>query len=110
MDYKWQKERRAMNNNIAELKKNKSSEITIKKAEEEYAQKDKEHSDWVDSYLMNSKYAGMVGVFEGAGYSAKGLYRPMVDCIMFSKGDKPFCRVCANAISKVIKHYTEVPE
>ncbi|NNG26408.1 MAG: peptidase M64, partial [Ignavibacteriaceae bacterium] len=54
-----------------------------------------------------SKYRGQVGVFEGAGYSSKGLYRPMLDCIMFSKGDKQFCTVCNNAIVKVINHYSE---
>ncbi len=45
MDYKWQKERRALNDRIAELKRSKSSSIEIKKAEEDYAKKDKEHSD-----------------------------------------------------------------
>ncbi|MCK4364394.1 MAG: peptidase M64, partial [Candidatus Aminicenantes bacterium] len=48
-----------------------------------------------------------VGVFEGAGYSAKGLYRPMLDCLMFTKGKKPFCKVCEQAVIRVIKHYSE---
>ena len=55
---------------------------------------------------MKKNY-GKVGAFEGAGYLPKGLYRPMIDCIMFSKGDKPFCKVCESAIEKVINHYTE---
>ena len=107
MDLKWQSERREMNNKIAELKRNKSHILEIEKAEKEYAQKDKEHSELVDSYLKGSRYRGQVGVFEGAGYSSKGLYRPMLDCIMFSKGDKPFCTVCNGAIVKVINHYSE---
>ena len=49
----------------------------------------------------------MVGAFEGAGYSAEGMYRPMLDCLMFSKGTKPFCKVCADHVAKVIKHFTE---
>jgi hypothetical protein len=57
--------------------------------------------------LRNSKYFGIVGAFEGAGYVSEGLYRPMVDCIMFSKGDKPFCKVCESAIVKMINSYTE---
>jgi len=107
MDLKWQSERGELNNKISELKRNKAHFLEIEKAEEEYAQKDKEHSLLVDSYLKGSRYRGQVGVFEGAGYSSKGLYRPMLDCIMFSKGDKPFCTVCNAAIVKVINHYSE---
>jgi len=106
-DYAWQELRRKMNNNTAELKRTNAEEELIKKAEDDYAKKDKERSNEVDKYLQSSKYFGKVGAFEGAGYMEKGLYRPMVDCIMFSKGDKPFCKVCESAIAKVIKHYTE---
>ncbi len=31
----------------------------------------------------------------------------MVDCIMFSKGSKPFCRVCEAAIRRVVERYLE---
>ena len=107
MDYKWQKERRELNDKIANLKKNHASVQDISEAEQEYDFKDKLHADKVDSYLQNSKYFGIVGAFEGAGYVPKGMYRPMLDCIMFSKGDKPFCKVCESAIVKVINSYTE---
>ena len=107
MDYAWQKLRREMNNKTAELKRNKASLELIEKAENDYAEFDKEHSLKVDKYLQSSKYYGKVGAFEGAGYLPKGLYRPMLDCIMFSKGDKPFCKVCEAAIIKVINHYSE---
>ncbi|MCB9210897.1 MAG: peptidase M64 [Ignavibacteriales bacterium] len=107
MDYAWQKLRREMNSKTAELKRNKASLELIKKAENDYAEFDKEHSIKVDKYLQSSKYYGKVGAFEGAGYLPKGLYRPMLDCIMFSKGDKPFCKVCEAAIIKVINHYSE---
>ncbi len=107
MDYKWQKERRELNDKIAELKKNHSSEKEIIIAEQEYELKDKLHADKVDTYLRNSKYFGIVGAFEGAGYVSEGLYRPALDCIMFSKGDKPFCKICESTIVKVINSYTE---
>ncbi len=107
MDYAWQKERREMNSHIAELKRDKAPQEKINAAQDEYNRKDKAHSDEVDKYLMSSKYWGKVGAFEGAGYSAKGMYRPMLDCIMFSKGTKPFCKVCEDRIIQVIKHYTE---
>ena len=107
LDYKWQKERRALNDRIAELKRIKSSSSKIKKAEEDYAKKDKEHSQLVDHFLKASKNYGKVGAFEGAGYQSTGLYRPMVDCIMFSKGKKPYCVVCRNAIQRMINYYSE---
>ena len=40
--------------------------------------------------------------FEGADYEAPGYYRPQVDCIMFTRDDVPFCRVCQWAIGRVI--------
>ncbi len=107
MDYKWQAERRALNNKVAKLKRNRAPKQEILETEEEYNLKDKQHADVVDRFLQKTKNYRKVGAFEGAGYSPKGLYRPMIDCIMFSKGDKPFCRVCEEAILKVINFYSE---
>jgi len=107
MDYKWQAERRAMNDKIAELKKIKADANQIQAAENEYANKDREHSDLVDNYLKANKDFGKVGAFEGAGYVSTGMYRPMLDCIMFSKGTKPFCTICNAHIIKVIEQYGE---
>ncbi len=53
------------------------------------------------------RYAGVVGVFEGAGYSAKGLYRPALDCKMFSKKRLDFCPVCMDAVEMLIQQFTE---
>jgi len=40
------------------------------------------------------KYENEVGAFEGAGCLAKGLYRPSINCIMFTRdlkyGKTPF--------------------
>lgn len=107
MDYAWQKERREMNKHIAELKRNKTPQEEIDAAQNEYNIRDKSHSDEVDKYLMNSRYWNKVGAFEGAGYSAKGMYRSTLDCLMFSKGTKPFCNVCKEHVEKVIKHFAE---
>jgi IgA Peptidase M64/Peptidase M64 N-terminus len=60
-----------------------------------------------DPMLRAEKYYGQVGAFEGASYQAKGLYRPTVDCIMFSRNLSSFCPVCARAIERVIRLYTE---
>lgn len=106
-DYAWQKIRREMNKNIAELKRNKEPIEKIKAAQDEYDRKDKARSEEVDKYLKASKFVGKVGAFEGAGYNAKGMYRSMLDCIMFTKGTKPFCKVCEDHVAEVIMHYAE---
>ncbi|HEY0371380.1 MAG TPA: M64 family metallopeptidase, partial [Thermoanaerobaculia bacterium] len=53
-------------------------------------------------FLGSQPYAGKVGAFEGAGYEAKGLYRPEVDCIMFTRDEVGFCDVCTRAINHMI--------
>jgi len=106
-DFTWQKSRRELNKKIAKAKRNSAPAEEIKKLENEYNKEDKDHAFAMDKYLRSSKYWNKVGAFEGAGYSSKGLYRPMIDCIMFSKGKKPFCKVCEAAIIKVIKFYSE---
>lgn len=58
-------------------------------------------------FLGEQKYAGKVGAFEGAGYEAKGLYRPQADCIMFTRDEVGFCKVCNRAIQRVIDMYSK---
>jgi hypothetical protein len=106
-DFAWQKVRREMNSRIAAMKRDNEPIEKVKAAQDEYDIKDRARSREVDKYLKASKFAGKVGAFEGAGYNAKGMYRSMLDCIMFTKGAKPFCKVCEEHISKVIMHYTE---
>jgi hypothetical protein len=57
--------------------------------------------------LKTSAYAGSVGVFEGAGYVSKGLYRPSVDCRMFSLSLSDFDPVCSAAIERMIRFYAD---
>ena len=56
--------------------------------------------------LGGMKHAGKVGAFEGASYQARGLFRPEADCIMFTRNEVPFCRVCQRALSRVIDQYS----
>ncbi len=56
--------------------------------------------------LRSEKYFGRVGAFEGGAYQAKGIYRPAVDCIMFTRNPQDFCPVCSAAIERVIGLYT----
>ena len=48
------------------------------------------------------KYKSKVGVFEGGGYVAKGVYRPAYDCRMKSNEAPSFCPVCQKAIEDMI--------
>ena len=107
MDLIWQKKRRELNSKIATLTRNKAPEREIKSAEALYDRLDREHTEKMHQYLQNSKYAGKTGAFEGAGYATKGLYRPMIDCIMFSKGTSSFCSVCEAAIERIINYYSQ---
>lgn len=53
------------------------------------------------------KYKEITGVFEGAGYVAKGVYRPTYTSIMRSLSSKAFNKVCRKAMAKLIKFYSE---
>ena len=75
-------------------------------AEDEMNALFREQRDWEETFLKGMKYAGAVGAFEGASYEARGLYRPQVDCIMFSRNRVGFCRVCQRAIGRIIDLYS----
>jgi hypothetical protein len=51
------------------------------------------------------KYRNVTGLFEGGGYSAKGIFRSEMDCRMKSNGSKGFCSVCRKAITEMIEFY-----
>ena len=51
------------------------------------------------------KYKNTVGLFEGGGYSAKGIYRAETDCRMKSNGPRGYCTVCREAVRKMIEFY-----
>jgi hypothetical protein len=65
----------------------------------------RQQMEWDSKFLSSMKYSGKVGAFEGAGYEAKGLYRPEADCIMFTRDPVGFCRVCRRAIERIIDQY-----
>jgi hypothetical protein len=58
---------------------------------------------------LRKNYASLddkVGIFEGAGYAPKGLYRSMIYCIMIGNPKNEFCRVCQRAIARMIDFYS----
>lgn len=48
-----------------------------------------------------------VGVYEGGGYSKKGIYRPAYDCRMRTNEHPVFCPVCQRALRRMIDFYTK---
>ena len=50
---------------------------------------------------------GIVGLYEGGGYRAHGIYRPINHCRMRDYKSDSFCPVCQRAIARMIKFYTE---
>ncbi len=63
------------------------------------------HSDIPIPTPNTQEYIHKVGVFEGGGYSAKGIFRPQYDCTMKSILVDNFCAVCKSAIIKMIDYY-----
>ena len=48
-----------------------------------------------------------IGLYEGAGYSTKGVYRAYPDCRMRTNDNPEFCPACQQAIQKLIDFYTK---
>jgi len=101
-----QKSRKGLADAIAAAKAKGAAEAAVKNIQARYQAADKEIAVRIEA--IRKKYAGLndkVGVFEGAGYSAKGLYRPQVYCLMISSPTGEFCTVCRQAIARMIDFY-----
>lgn len=48
-----------------------------------------------------------VGLYEGAGYTQKGIYRPTTECRMKINEAPQFCPVCQRSLERLIRFYTE---
>ena len=52
--------------------------------------------------LQSSSHAHAVGAFQGAKHDARAFYRAQLDCVMFTRDEVPFCRVCQRALDQAI--------
>ena len=52
-------------------------------------------------------YKNTIGVFEGAGYVSKGVYRPAINCRMKTNEAEGFCPACKAAITNMINFVTQ---
>ena len=62
----------------------------------------REEKELFTGMLGSEPFATKVGAFEGSMYLSSGMYRPSVDCLMFTRDDVGFCPVCLRAIRKMI--------
>jgi hypothetical protein len=106
-DSKYQEERKVLNAAIAEASTSGAPAEKIAELVENENHHAAIHSQWAEEFLRRSRWAGKVGAFEGAGYSSTGLYRPTLDCLMFSRRVQAFCPVCERAVEAMIHRYTE---
>lgn len=63
----------------------------------------------VPTKIISDNYSSTesLGVYQGAGYSMKGIYRPVPDCRMRTNEAKAFCPVCQRALQRLIDFYTD---
>lgn len=107
MSAAYQEERAAINARIGELMRGGGDPDEIAALEARGEELSRTSQAEADRYLAASRYAGQVGCYEGAGYDSQGMYRAELECIMFSKGIKPFCAVCRAHLVRVIEHHGE---
>ncbi len=102
-----QKNRQAMRQELESAKEKGLSEKQVKGIEEKFRKADQEINRQLEEVRKQYSYLeDKVGVFEGAGYAAKGLYRPMIYCLMISSPKGEFCLVCQKAIARMINYYS----
>ena len=108
LDLAYQAEREQRNKAIGEASRRGdiAEAALLESAAERLAD---EHGKRMKAFLGVSPMIGMVGAFEGAGYAANGLYRPTLDCLMFSRGIQPFCPVCRRAVAEMVQRYIDPP-
>jgi hypothetical protein len=56
---------------------------------------------------ITEQYQGKVGVYRGAGYNVRDVYRPYQDCRMRTNEHPVFCPVCQRALTRLIDFYTK---
>lgn len=107
MEQVYQKKRQEMNEKIAARKRAGAPQAEVDALQAQSEEMSRLNGLEVNAFFKKSRFQGKVGAFEGAGYAAKGLFRPMLDCLMFSRGLRPLCKVCEQAVARTIRYYSE---
>ena len=69
----------------------------------------REERAYTTKLFSDARYRDAVGAFQGANYDAKAFYRSQLDCVMFTRDEVPFCRVCQDGLTNVIDLYAGPP-
>lgn len=88
-----------------DYQKKRAELLSQKNPEDELEQLYRDSAGTFSELFEAADYEGMIGAFEGAGYQAEGLFRPAINCLMFSRKPHVFCKVCQRAIERVIDLY-----
>ena len=94
---------------LAALIRNSVDEETIARVKKEFTEKISSIHNQIEEFYSTHPLKGKVGVFEGAGYTAEGFYRPTVNSIMhrFAADEKYFYPVNERAIIRIIQYYSD---
>ena len=96
-----------MNTMLADMKQQNIPEDTLTSIRNTYVLRDDDLRNQLNVFFLKHPQRGKIGVFEGAGYKNKGLYRPTLNSIMnrFAPEDKSFYAVNEQHIIKIIHYY-----
>jgi len=90
-----------------DYQKKRAELLSQKNPEDELEQLYQDSAGTFSELFRADEHEGMIGAFEGAGYQAEGLFRPAINCMMFSRKPHLFCKVCERAIERVIDLYAK---
>jgi hypothetical protein len=107
IEFPYQVRRREFDAEIAAASRAGASEEEIRKLSDAKDRLTVEVAEQVHTLLREEPFSSEVGAFEGAGYAATGLYRPMADCLMFSRGAPGFCKVCQRTLAETVDRFAE---
>jgi hypothetical protein len=93
---------------IKTMKEAGTAESEIDTVRNGYSRRIQDLQKELRDFMMNNPMRGKVGAFQGAGYSAKGLYRPTINSLMnqFNEQDKSYYAVNEHAIIRMIEFYS----
>ncbi len=94
---------------VAELRNAGATDAAIQDTLASWQKKIHLVNEQARDFIVHHPLRGKIGAFQGGGYLSKGLYRPTVNSLMhtFTPEDKTYYKVNEDAISKVIRHFTE---
>ncbi len=107
MDEAYQVLRAQTNEQIAKMMNDGEPQAEVDALIAQGEELSRANQEKIDRWFAGNATQNRVGIFEGAGYASQGLYRSQLDCIMFTKGLKPFCAACDRGIREITERYGE---